>query len=50
MNGLLDVQGLTPFFSSDYKINFALSSLRKLGHILWVVQFNYRCDYFTHLQ
>ena len=34
MNDLLDVKGLTPFFSSDYQINFGLSSLRNLGHIL----------------
>ena len=49
MNGLLYVQG-SNLFSSDCKINFALSSLRKLAHILWCVQFNYRCDYFNHLQ
>ncbi len=49
MNGLLYAQGLN-LFSPDSKTKSALNSWRKLAHILWVVQFNYRCDYFNNLQ
>ena len=49
MNGLLDVQGINLFFLR-FQDQLCVEFFTQACSLLWVVQFNYRCDYFNHLQ